>query len=159
MVLLDGECGFEEFVARVEPRLRRALVAAYGAEGGREAVAHALAWAWEHWERVQRMENPEGYLYRVGQTGHRRWRRSRRVVFPLVADSREVREVWVEPGLPAALGTLTEPQRVAVVLVHGFGWTLREVAELTGIRVSTVQSHVERALKKLRARMGVDADV
>jgi hypothetical protein len=39
---------FEAFVHDVEPRLRRALVAAYGFERGREATADALSWSWEH---------------------------------------------------------------------------------------------------------------
>ena len=48
-----------------------------------------------------------------------------------------------EPGLPAALASLPERQRVAVVLVHGFGYTLREVADLTGIKTATVQNHLD----------------
>ncbi len=41
---------FEAFVRDAEPRLRRALVAAYGPEQGRDAAAEALAYAWEHWD-------------------------------------------------------------------------------------------------------------
>ena len=65
-------------------------------------------------------------------------------------------EPWVEPGLGPALATLPERQRVAVVLVHGFSWTLREVAELTGLRITTVQSNLERGLRSLRASMEVN---
>ena len=45
-----------------------------------------------------------------------------------------------------------------MVLVHGYEWTLREVAELTGVTISTVQTHVERALAKLRAALEVVDD-
>jgi RNA polymerase sigma factor (sigma-70 family) len=55
-----------------------------------------------------------------------------------------------EPGLAPALRALTARQRSAVVLVHGFGWSMREVAELTGTKVTTVQNHLERGLAKLR---------
>jgi DNA-directed RNA polymerase specialized sigma24 family protein len=41
------------------------------------------------------------------------------------------------------------------VLVHGYGYTLREVAELTGIRQTTVQNHLTRGLTRLRATLGV----
>jgi RNA polymerase sigma factor (sigma-70 family) len=68
-------------------------------------------------------------------------------------------ESWVEPALPAALAELTERQRLAVGLVHGYGWTLREVAELCGLRVTTVQNHLERGLAHLRARLEVREDV
>ena len=58
---------FAEFVKDAEPRLRHALCAAFGHEEGREAAAHALAYGCEHWERVEPMENPVGYLWGVGR--------------------------------------------------------------------------------------------
>jgi hypothetical protein len=39
---------FERFVAEVEPPVRRALVAGFGAVVGRQAAADALAWAWQN---------------------------------------------------------------------------------------------------------------
>lgn len=138
------ESDFDAFVLEVEPRLRRGFLAAYGTERGREATAEALAWAWEHWHRVRGMRNAAGYLYRVGQS---RTRPRRRALMELPTPAGEP---WVEPALPAALLALSEGQRTAVVLVHGFGWTLREVAELTGVRRTTVQNHLERGLARLR---------
>ena len=138
---------FRGFVDRVEPRLRRALVAAYGSERGRDAAAEALAYAWEHWDRVTAADNPVGLLYRVGQSRTRP--RMARVTF----ERPEHPETWCEPGLPAALARLTESQRTAVVLVHGFDWTLREVAECTGVKVTTVQNHLERGLTKLKSEL------
>ena len=141
--------GFEDFVRTTEPRLRRALVAAYGGPAGREATAEALAYAWEHWERLADIDNLAGYLYRVGQS-RTRWRRAPITFAPAVAYDEPV----VEPGLARALASLSVRQRTAVVLVHGFGWTLREVAEHTGIKVTTVQNHLERGLAKLRHQIG-----
>jgi DNA-directed RNA polymerase specialized sigma24 family protein len=66
---------------------------------------------------------------------------------------------WFEPGLGDALAMLTERQRLAVGLVHGYGWTLREVAEVCGLRITTVQTHLERGTSRLRALMGVSEDV
>ena len=63
---------FDRFVATAEQRLRRALVASYGPVIGRDATVDALSWAWEHWDRLQGMDNPVGYLYRVGQTASAR---------------------------------------------------------------------------------------
>lgn len=143
---------FDAFVRLVEPALRRALVAAYGTERGREATAEAFAYAWEHWSDVSVMTNPAGYLYRVGQS-RTRVRRHRPVYEIRHADAPEI-----EPGLAAAVSALSERQRVAVVLVHGYGMTLREVADLTGARITTVQTHVERGLRHLRSSLGVDHD-
>jgi DNA-directed RNA polymerase specialized sigma24 family protein len=147
-----GAAAFEEFVAEAEPRLRRALIARYGAERGREAAAEALGWAWVHWGRVQAMANPVGYLYRVGQS---RTRRRRLALVPAPASAEMP---WIEPGLERAVADLTEMQRVAVVLVHGFGWTASEVAELLDVKATTVQTHVERALARLRVALEVDHD-
>ncbi len=145
---------FTAFVERVELRLRRALIAAYGLETGEEATRDALAYAWEHWDRVKIMGNPAGYLYRVGQSGARRLRRWR----PFAQDRRDSRIPDVEPGLHRALQRLPRNQRVAVVLVHGFCWSAAEVAELLEIAPTTVRSHVERALGKLRAALEVEVD-
>ena len=57
---------FTLFVSQVEDKLRFALTAALGTEYGREAAAEALAYGWEHWDRVREADNPAGYLYRVG---------------------------------------------------------------------------------------------
>ncbi len=148
---------FSDFAAETEPVLRRALVAALGPDVGLDATSEALAYGWEHWERVQFMENPTGYLYRVGRSKVRpilRWRRrtANPGLFPAVAPDRLP---WVEPALPYAVARLTQRQRVAVVLVTAFDWTHQEVADLLGISPTSVQNHLERGMHRLRAAMGV----
>ena len=59
---------FEAFVRETEPALRRALVATFGFDEGRDAAAEALAYAWEHWDELRAVTNLPGYLYRVGRT-------------------------------------------------------------------------------------------
>jgi DNA-directed RNA polymerase specialized sigma24 family protein len=140
---------FEAFVLAVEPGLRRALFSVLGIERGREATAEALAWAWEHWRRVQGMNNPTGFLFRVGQS------RIRTRLTPPMFERSDWHEPLVEPGLGRAFQQLSESQRVAVILIHGFGWKLKEVAELRGTTVTTIQTHLERGLAKLRAALEV----
>jgi DNA-directed RNA polymerase specialized sigma24 family protein len=142
---------FSEFVVEVEPRLRRALTATFGAEVGREAAAEALAYGWAHWSRVSGMDNPAGYLYRVG--------RDRGRFLPLRTGTGLVETVaadmpWVEPDLPRQLGALPEQQRVVFTLIHGYEWTFSEVAEFMGISKSTVQTHESIAMDRLRDRLG-----
>ncbi len=140
---------FTEFVEAVEPRLKRALVAAFGRDAGLDAAAEALAHGWEHWERVRDMENPAGYLWGVGRN-KARVQLGSGPVFPEVPFDHVP---WVEPGLPRAMARLSESQRVAVLLMHGFEWTHAEVAELLGVSIPTVQKHAERGMTKLRRRM------
>jgi DNA-directed RNA polymerase specialized sigma24 family protein len=153
---LGAEEAFAVFFAGAEPTLRRALVAAYGPDG-RDGAADALAYAWEHWARVGAMANAAGYLYRVGQSRMRWYRRRPTGVRPESAPDPPGERLF-EPGLGAALDQLSRQQRVAVVLCHGFGLTHREVAALLGVAPSTVQNHVERGVAKLRARLEVSED-
>ena len=149
-----GDTWFEGLVHDLEPRLRHALVALYGQEQGRDATAEALAYAWEHRERIRPMSNAAGYLYRVGRSRGRNRRLTPRFE-PIQPDK------WpdLEPGLPAALQALSERQRLTVVLVHGYDYDRQEVASLLDISVSTVDTHLARGLDKLRKKLGIDAHV
>jgi RNA polymerase sigma factor (sigma-70 family) len=141
---------FSAFVDQSELRIRRALIAAVGVEAASESLAEGMAYAWQHWERVRGMQNRAGYVYRVARNHARRRRRP--VVFPPVAPD-ELPEV--EPGLSAALAALSQRQRVTVILVHGLGWTQREVAELLGLKISSVRNHLRRGLDQLRKQLKV----
>jgi DNA-directed RNA polymerase specialized sigma24 family protein len=149
---IDPDRDFDRFLRLTEPRLRLALMSTYGFEEGREATAEALAWAWEHRDRLVEINYPVRYLYRVGQSRVRR----RKLRLPFA------RTVWaeprIEPELMGALRQLSERQRVAVVLVHGYAWTLAEVAELLELKVPTVQTHLERGLSRLRSLLEVTPD-
>jgi RNA polymerase sigma-70 factor (ECF subfamily) len=147
---------FEEFFAEAEPRLRRALVGGFGTDVGGDAAAEALAVGWRDWSRIATLDNPAGYLYRVGERWARRQLgRGRR--FGVLR--REPVVTWTstfEPGLDAALASLSLRQRQVVVLVSGFAMTHADAAALLGLSRSSVQSHAERGMAKLRDAMGVD---
>jgi len=139
---------FSTFADDAGERLRRSLVAGYGVEIGNDICADALAYAWEHWERVRGLDNPVGYLYRVAQSAnrrHRRWRR--RPPFP-VENARNAEPL--DPELGNALGRLTRNQRSCVVLVHVYDLTYRQTADALNIPVSSVRNHVHRGLVALR---------
>jgi DNA-directed RNA polymerase specialized sigma24 family protein len=103
---------------------------------------------------MDEVHKPVAYLYRVGQSRTRPRLRPRVWLEPPRSDP-----PWVEPALPAALGSLSARQRMAVVLVHAYGWTHAEAAEVIGIRPGTVKTHLERGLEKLRSALEVDIDV
>ncbi|NNE96722.1 MAG: sigma-70 family RNA polymerase sigma factor [Acidimicrobiales bacterium] len=146
---------FATFVNEAGPRIRRALVAAFGPEIGTEAAADAMSIAWERWDLISGRENPAGYVWGIGRNRALKRMGRKRRLFPTPEPGREP---WIEPGLPAAIGTLSEKQRTAVLLTSGYGWTFREVAELMDVAVSTVQAHVERGMAKLRNELGVNDD-
>ena len=145
---------FEDFFHEVEPKLRAALVARHGSYRGREATAEALTWAWEHQDELPGIKSPLGYLYRVGTT-----RTSSRHPFMAILHGREEQisfEPTFEPKLASLLGNLPRQQRVATVLVHGYGLTLKETAAFMGIKITSVQNHATRGLEKLRRGLGTN---
>jgi RNA polymerase sigma-70 factor (ECF subfamily) len=146
---------FAAFFEEVEPRVRYALAAAYGPERGHEGAAEAFAYAWEHWNRISKMANPAGYVYRAGQHYAARLKPRTGRLFQVPAGNPEP---IIEPGLARALEKLSVKQRAAVVLIRGYGYTHREVADLLGIRIPSVQKHLERGLAKLRSSLGVTID-
>jgi len=143
---------FRLFVERTEPRLRRAFVAAYGSDRGREATAEALAYAWENWDRLREEGNVAGYLYRVGQSRTRP--RKHRTLFARSSESVH----WYEPDLVPALEPSLNLSVRPSYWSNGFGWIMQEVAELTGVKVTSVQNHLDRGLKKLRVALKVSTD-
>jgi RNA polymerase sigma factor (sigma-70 family) len=156
MVDIGGETGtasgrtrFERFIAEEAPGLRRGLVARFGVDSGSEAFAEVMAYAWEHRDRLEAMANPSGYLYRVGLSAarpHVRWRRHTVLIDFDRSDPTPEHDV----DLVAAFARLSASQRVAVVMVHGYGSTYQEVADLLGVSVAAVTNHVHRGLRRLR---------
>ncbi len=144
---------FTQWALDTEPRLRQALVASFGPQVGEEAVADSLAFAWENWERIRTKANPVGYVYGFGRNQARRRSTARHPILPPVPEQRLPQ---VEPGLPDAIARLPERQRIVVTLLHGYEWTMSEIAELLGIAKTTVQNHAERGLKSLRMTMGTE---
>jgi DNA-directed RNA polymerase specialized sigma24 family protein len=151
--MVDARASFTEFAAREGKRLSRVLIAHYGLDVGPDVAADALAWAWEHWCEVERMENPTGYLYRVAQSSARRHHRWQRPAI-LPPEPGDPDHPSPEPGLDAALASLSSAQRVAVLLVYSFGWTYKETAAAMDIPVTTVRNHLHRGMRRLRQELG-----
>ncbi len=148
----DTDSTFSAWAADAEPRVRAALTALFGVQAGADAAAIAMSVAWERWEEIEVKPNPVGYVYGIGRkTAHRIVRRRRPVYSPVPPSL----QPEIEPGLPDALAVLPERQRIAVTLVHGYGWSLAETAELMSIEKTTVQNHVDRAMTRLRRQLGV----
>jgi DNA-directed RNA polymerase specialized sigma24 family protein len=153
-----SEAAFTAFVNEAQDPIRRALVAGFGIDAGRNAAEEALVYAWQHWDRVSGMKNPRGYAYRVGHRMAQKMTRSEKQPVVLPDVPAVLNPVRVEPGLPAALSALSYRQRTVVVSVYGFGLSQSEAASLLGITRSSVQRHLERGLTRLRKEMGVTLD-
>ena len=142
----------QQLIEQARWPLWRAFLGARGADGADDALGEAFAWASANSNTLLQMENPRGYLYRVGIS--RTTPRRQPILLPPEPGSMPE----VEPELIPGLLNLTELQRSCVWLVHACDWTYAEVAEALGIGRSTVGTHVSRALTALRAHLEVSAD-
>lgn len=144
---------FAVFVRAGRRRLWLALVPLAGPEAADDAVADALEWAWRNWTRLAGMENPQGYLYRMASRSILRRRPEPDLPAPPIGELPAV-----EPGLLPALAMLTSQQRTVVWLVEGCGWGLTETAHELDLSISSVRTHLARALERLRTQLEVDVD-
>lgn len=150
-----AERAFDEFVRADGQRLRRVMTSQYGVDIGCEST-DALAWAWEHWDRLCGMSNPAGYLYKVAQTqtqARRAISRGRPVTLPPEPTSRTDSGSSIDVDLADALRELPDQQRLAMLMVHVYGWTPIEVGRITGTPAVTVRSHLRRRLRHLRTSL------
>ncbi|MDW3220487.1 MAG: sigma-70 family RNA polymerase sigma factor [Acidimicrobiales bacterium] len=116
-----------------------------------DGLAEAFAYAWEHWDEMDDVERPVGYLYRVAQS---KTRRRKQGFLPWNGDN-AIPDV--EPELVPALASLPASQRTAVWLVTACGWSQVDAADAMGITPSTVSTHVARGLDSIRASLGANA--
>lgn len=139
----------DELLSAVRAAVERALVARYGTEVGREAAADALAWSVEHHHMLAAMANPNGYLYRVGQSAARRHLRLQQqptatVPRPIIS------EESADLDLRRALMELPQRQRAAVFLVHCAGYSYRAAADVLDTTTGNIGSLISRGLTHLR---------
>lgn len=130
--------------------VRRALVARNGLTEGCDAAAEAVAWAWEHQRQLADMTNPVGYLYRVGQSSLRRRFRHDRLRVDVMPELSTEDAVDIDHELFDALRRLTPDQRQAVVMVHMYSFSYREVAQVIGVTEAAVTNYVHRGMRRLR---------
>jgi RNA polymerase sigma factor (sigma-70 family) len=147
--------GFESFYLAHRVRLFRALVVVTRDVHAAEEVAQdAFVKIWERWDRVHRMDDPTGYLYRTALNGwfqiHRRAVRAAtrvaspgRVVDPL--ETVEERDV-----LARRLLELPARQRAALVLTEYLGHDSAEAGRALGIRPGTVRRLASKGRAALR---------
>jgi DNA-directed RNA polymerase specialized sigma24 family protein len=131
--------------------LRAALVACYGVEVGTEAWADTMVVAWERRADLEHMENPLGYLFRVGQSKarpHVRWQK-RRSSLP-TGDHLGGGPDASMVELLDALAELRPVQRAAVLLVTAHGFSYRHAADVLGVTETAITKHLHRGLTCLR---------
>jgi RNA polymerase sigma-70 factor (ECF subfamily) len=150
---------FDEFFAQHRDRLYRWLcLITRNAGEAEELMQDSFVRVFERWDRVSRMEDPVGYLFRTAMNSFRLLRRralvASRHLMTLRPREDDLDAVEREDLTLRALGTLSQRQRAVVVLVDMMGYQSDEVASILGLRASTVRVHLARARSALGAELG-----
>lgn len=158
VVVEDTErLAFHDFYVGSRDRVGRALAVTLGdTDLAADSVDEAMARAYQRWSSVSRMDNPAGWVYRVGlnlaRSRIRRLTRRRRLAVD--APARDVPEPDViEPAILHALQALPVDHRSVVVCRLLLGWSEAETAAALDIRPGTVKSRLYRATTTLATQL------
>jgi RNA polymerase sigma factor (sigma-70 family) len=147
---------FEGFYRAQADRVYRALTLTVGdAELARDATAEAMARAYARWSQVSRVDNPGGWVYRVGLNWATSWWRRRRREHRLPADlDPAVMPADIDAATAlAALRRLDTRSRAVVVCRVLLDMSTAQTAAALDIAEGTVKSRLARALATLRASL------
>jgi RNA polymerase sigma factor (sigma-70 family) len=146
--------GFEAFYRANADRVYRALAVTLRRDDlAAEAVAEAMSRAYARWSTVSRLENPAGWVFRVGLNWATSWWRKVRRELPPAEESAHPQTRTPDGSLAAArdaLARLPEPQRAVITCRVLLELSTAETAEALRISEGTVKSRLARGLATLR---------
>jgi RNA polymerase sigma factor (sigma-70 family) len=157
--LVEAQVRFEEFFEDEHDRLFKALYFVTGnRQDAEELMQDAFMKLWERWDRIGRISDPTGYLFRVALNGFRMRRRRAKTALLRLAPVTEVRDLFAEAEMRAdvqqLLLDLTVRQRAALLLVDLLGYPSEQAARILRVRASTVRALATQGRKALRASEG-----
>lgn len=154
---------FEDFFEAERERLFRALLLiTHDSAEADDFMQEAFVRVWERWDRVSRLDDPVGYLFKTAMN----LRRSalRRALTSATRSLRPTAEhdpferVIDRDEAVRSLAALTKRQRAAIVVTELLGYTSEEAGAILGIRPGTVRtltSQARTALQEWKEREGV----
>jgi RNA polymerase sigma-70 factor (sigma-E family) len=149
---------FGEYVARQRPALMRFATVLTGQTWlAEDLVSDVLGRAFERWDRISSLAQPNAYVRRMIVNDYVSWHRRLARTAPRAdagldtvrvgdgADERAERDAMIR-----RLARLPRRQRAAVVLRYYAGLSDADIAADLGCREVTVRSQISRALASLR---------
>lgn len=158
----SSEAEFSDFYAATWSRTLACTYALTGDLGAAEEIAQeAYTRAWPRWDKLRKYDQPGAWVrLTASRLAVSRWRRLGTARRHLAA----AREPEPAPApsedtvvLVAALRTVSEPQRRAIVLHHLAGLPVAEVARLEGCPTGTIKARLVRGREALAAALTTDS--
>jgi RNA polymerase sigma factor (sigma-70 family) len=150
---------FTDFFHREHERLYRALYFVTGnGYDAEELMQDAFLKLWERWDRVDQLDDPTAYLFRVALNGFRMRARRARTAAKRVLSAEPERDAFDDVELRAdvhrMLAGLSPRQRSALVLTEILGYDSARAARIMGIRATTVRALASQGRAALREPYG-----
>ena len=156
---VDAWARFDAFVEDEHDRLYKALYFVTGSREDAEDLSQdAFMKLWERWDRIEEIDDPTGYLFRVALNGFRMRRRRAAMAVRRAVPLPESRDEFVEAEMRAdvrqLLMRLTPRQRAALLLVDLLGYRSEQAARILRVRPSTVRNLASQGRKTLKETEG-----
>jgi RNA polymerase sigma-70 factor (ECF subfamily) len=151
-----------DFCTFFEDEHRRLYKTMYFVTGDRSEAADLMQEAflklWERWDRIDTIDDPRAYLFRVALNGTRmRTRAARRAAkrtVPLGVVRDPYDDVDIREDVRRMLLQVTPRQRAALVLLDLYGYGSEDAGRIMGIRPSTVRALATQGRAVLRLTGG-----
>ena len=153
----------DEFACAVTSTEKKLYIAAFSvtanAEDARDAVADAVAYAWEHLGELHDEQKFDAWLLRITYSRAKMIRRKSRRYEDIdeLADefSYEADTSQIEFFDILTRAKLDKEERGILTLFFLYGYTLPEIAEMNGKKYNYVKTRYYRALQKLNKMKGL----
>jgi RNA polymerase sigma-70 factor (ECF subfamily) len=152
MMVIESLPDFDAFYREARASVGRALTLTLrDVDLATDSVDEAMVRAYQRWERVGRLDNPAGWVYRVGLNHARS--RLRRLLRRVPPADEAVEFTIVDPAVDLAISELSVDHRAVVVCRLLLGWSEAQTADALAIRPGTVKSRLSRASTQLERRL------
>ena len=119
-----------------------------------DVMQDAFLRLYERWDRVEKLEDPTGYLYRTAfNVFRRRSRRAAMAVRRMLGISPSIDEFAAADAkhmVSQALARLTKRQRAALVLTEILGYSSEAAGSILGVRAVTVRALASQGRAAMR---------
>jgi RNA polymerase sigma-70 factor (ECF subfamily) len=150
---------FEECVATHEPRLLgRIGLMVRDPQEARDLVQETMVRAWQSWSTLRPDELGQWLDVVASRLALNEIRRRRRRPWSRLEGHELPADTTIDPDLWTALGELSRPERVVIVLAVIGGYTQAEIAAHLGVPLGTVSSWSTRGRQRLRAVLSNQED-
>lgn len=156
---VEARARFDEFVEDEHERLYKALYFVTGSREDAEDLSQdAFLALWERWDRIDQIQDPTAYLFRVAMNGFRARRRRAAIALRRLVPVRAERDAFVEAEMRADVRALllglSPRQRAALLLVDLLEYPSEQAARILRVRPSTVRNLASQGRRALRATEG-----